>query len=122
MAIYARDMTGTVKNDPRVCALLKKGAERAGLDLPYESVYLGSSDAAAVTKLGVPAATLAAMNPGPPRYYHTRLDTVEELVPKTVEKCLDICLQSLFIFDEYGLKENYDEVEVDCTPVSPKSK
>ena len=62
------------------------------------------------------------MNPGPPRYYHTRLDTVEELVPKTVEKCLDICLQSLFIFDEYGLKENYDEVEVDCTPVSPKSK
>ncbi|MBQ8028290.1 MAG: M20/M25/M40 family metallo-hydrolase [Clostridia bacterium] len=122
MAIYNKDMTGTVKNDPRVCALIKKGAERAGLDLPYESVYLGASDAARVTTLGVPAATLAAMDPGPPRYYHTRLDTIEELEMKTVEKCLDICLQTLFIYDEFGLKENYDDVEVDAEVVSPKSK
>ena len=107
MAIYSRDMTGTVKTDPRVCALMKKGAERAGLDLPYSSVYFGASDAAAVTKLGVPAATLAAMNPGPPKYYHTREDTEEILVPKTIEKCLDICLQSLFLFDEQGLTEDY---------------
>lgn len=107
MAIYSRDMTGTVKTDPRVCALMKKGAEMAGLDLPYSSVYLGASDAAAVSKLGVPAATLAAMNPGPPKYYHTREDTADNLIPKTVEKSLDICLQSLFLYDEQGLKENY---------------
>ena len=107
MAIYSRDMTGTVKTDPRVCALMKKGAEMAGLDLPYSSVYLGASDAAAVTKLGVPAATLAAMNPGPPKYYHTREDTADNLIPKTIEKGLDICLQSLFLYDEEGLKENY---------------
>ncbi|MDO4381334.1 MAG: M20/M25/M40 family metallo-hydrolase [Clostridia bacterium] len=107
MAIYSRDMTGTVKTDPRVCALMKKGAEMAGLDLKYASVYLGASDAAAVTKLGVPAATLAAMNPGPPKYYHTREDTADNLIPKTIEKGLDICLQSLFLFDEEGLKESY---------------
>lgn len=107
MAIYSRDMTGTVKTDPRVCALIKKGAELAGLDLPYASVYLGASDAAAVTKLGVPAATLAAMNPGPPKYYHTRDDKADILVPKTIEKGLDICLQTLFVFDEEGLKESY---------------
>ena len=110
MAIYNRDMTGTVKNDPRVCALMKKGAELAGLDLPYASVYLGASDAARVSKLGVPAATLAAMNPGPPRYYHTRDDLPEIMEMKTVEKSLDVCLQSLFIFDEYGLCDNYDMV------------
>ena len=107
MAIYSRDMTGTVKTDPRVCALMKKGAELAGLDLPYASVYMGASDAAAVSKLGVPAATLAAMNPGPPKYYHTRDDKADILIPKTVEKSLDICLQSLFLFDEQGLKESY---------------
>ena len=107
MAIYSRDMTGTVKTDPRVCALMKKGAEMAGLDLPYSSVYIGASDAAAVTKLGVPAATLAAMNPGPPKYYHTRDDKADILIPKTVEKGLDICLQSLFLYDEQGLKESY---------------
>lgn len=122
MAIYNRDMTGTVKNDERVCALMKKGAELAGLDLPYASVYLGATDAARVSKLGVPAATLSAMNPGPPRYYHTRGDVVEELNQKTVEKCLDVTLQSLFIYDEYGLCDNYDEVEVPVKPVSPKSK
>lgn len=108
MAIYSRDMTGTVKNDPRVCALMKKAGADCGVDLPYHSVYLGASDAAAVTKLGVPAATLAAMEPTGPRYYHTRLDTEELLVPKTIEKSLDICLNALFLFDEQGLKENYD--------------
>ena len=108
MAIYARDMTGTVKNDPRVCALMKKAGADCGVELPYHSVYLGASDAAAVTKLGVPAACLAAMDPTGPRYYHTRLDTEELLVPKTIEKSLDICLHALFMFDEQGLKENYD--------------
>ena len=78
-------------------------AERAGLELPYESVYFGSSDAAAVTKLGVPAATLAAMNPGPPRYYHTRLDKADILVPETIEKVIDIALQTVFDFDEAGI-------------------
>ncbi|MBQ5969615.1 MAG: M20/M25/M40 family metallo-hydrolase [Clostridia bacterium] len=108
MAIYSRDMTGTVKNDPRVCALMKKAGAECGMDLPYHSVYLGASDAAAVTKLGVPAATLAAMEPTGPRYYHTRRDTEELLVPKTIEKSIDICLNALFILDEQGLKENYD--------------
>ena len=108
MAIYAKDMTGTVKNDPRVCALMKAAAAQCGVDLPYHTVYLGSSDAAAVTKLGVPAATLAAMDPTGPRYYHTRRDTEELLEPRTIEKSLDICLHALFMFDEQGLKEQYN--------------
>ncbi len=107
MAVYARDMTGTVKMDSRVCALVKKGGELAGVDLPYSSVYIGASDGAAVQKLGVPAVTLAAMDPGPPRYYHTRGDTADNMDMKTVEKCLDIALQTLFLFDEEGLKESY---------------
>lgn len=107
IAIYERDMTGTVKMDSKVCALLKKGGELAGMDVPYSSVYFGASDAAAVQKLGVPAVTLAAMDPGPPRYYHTRGDTSDNMDMKTVEKCLDIAIQSLFVFDEQGLKEQY---------------
>ena len=47
------------------------------------------------------------MNPGPPKYYHTRDDKADILIPKTVEKGLDICLQSLFLYDEQGLKESY---------------
>lgn len=107
MAIYARDMTGTVKMDSRVCALVKKAGEYAGVDLPYSSVYVGASDGAAVQKLGVPAVTLAAMDPGPPRYYHTRGDTADNMNMKTVEKCLDIAINTLFLYDEEGLKESY---------------
>ena len=107
IAIYARDMTGTVKMDRRVCALVKKAGEYAGMDLPYSSVYVGASDGAAVQKLGIPAVTLAAMNPGPPRYYHTRTDTADNMDMKTVEKCLDIAFNTLFIYDEEGLKESY---------------
>lgn len=107
IAIYQRDMTGTVKMDGRVCKLLKKAGLDAGLDLPYSSVYMGASDAAAVQQAGIPAVTLAAMNPGPPRYYHTRGDTADNMNAKTVEKCLEIALNALFLYDEKGLTDEY---------------
>lgn len=107
IAIYERDMTGTIKMDSRVCSLMKRAGLDAGLDLPYSSVYLGASDAAAVQQAGIPAVTLAAMNPGPPRYYHTRGDTADNMNMKTVEKCLEIALNALFIYDENGLKDEY---------------
>lgn len=107
IAIYERDMTGTVKMDARVCSLMKKAGLETGLDIPYSSVYVGASDAAAVQKLGVPAVTLAAMDPGPPRYYHTIGDTADNMDVKTVEKCLDIALNTLFIYDEQGLQDSY---------------
>jgi len=107
IAVYNRDLTGTVKNDERVCALVKKAAETAGIDLPYKSVYFGASDAAAVSQAGIPAATLAAMDPAPARYYHTRLDTEAILEPKSVEAGLNILLETVFLFDEQGLKTAY---------------
>ena len=107
LAVYNRDMTGTVKNDPRVCALLKKSAKEAGLDLPYKSVFFGSSDAAAVSQAGIPAATLASMDPAPARYYHTRTDTADNLDSKTMQAGLNIALEAAFLFDEKGLQENY---------------
>ena len=107
IAIYQRDMTGTVKMDAGACSLMKKAGLEAGLDLPYSSVYMGSSDAAAVQQAGTPAVTLAAMNPGPPRYYHTRGDVGDNMIPKTVEKCLEIALNALFIYDEEGYKKDY---------------
>ncbi|MBQ8503638.1 MAG: M20/M25/M40 family metallo-hydrolase [Clostridia bacterium] len=107
ISICKRDLSGTVSMDARVSKLVKKAGEDAGVDLPYISVYLGASDAAAIQQSGVPAVTLSAMNPGPPRYYHTRRDTADNMNIKTVEKCLDIALRALFIYDEEGLKEEY---------------
>ncbi|MBR5562193.1 MAG: M20/M25/M40 family metallo-hydrolase [Clostridia bacterium] len=105
LAIYNKDMTGTVTNSAEACKLVKEGAKIAGYDVPYASVSLGATDAAAVSKsgTGIKAAAFAAMDPAPARYYHTRLDNHENLDLKTIEAGMDICLETLFLFDEKGL-------------------
>lgn len=103
MMIYERDMTGTVKNDSDVCRLLKNAAQKCGKDIPVGSIPLGSTDAAAASQAGIKAASLVAMDPAPARYYHTRLDTADILVSETIEKTIDIALQTVFDFDANGI-------------------
>ncbi len=103
MGVYNKDMTGTVKNDAQACALVRDGAKLAGYELPYMSVSLGATDAAALSQAGIKAASFAAMDPAPARYYHTRLDTHENLDLKTIEAGVDISLNTMFLFDEKGL-------------------
>lgn len=104
-AVYSRDLTGTVKNDSGACALIKEAAKQTGLDLPYKSVFFGATDAAAVTQAGMKAVSVAAMDPAPAKYYHTRLDTADNLDIKTVEAVLGVALETAFLFDEKGLSD-----------------
>lgn len=104
-AVYSRDLTGTVKNDAGACALVKEAAKQTGLDLPYKSVFFGATDAAAVTQAGMKAVSVAAMDPAPAKYYHTRLDTADNLDIKTVETVLGVALETAFLFDEKGLSD-----------------
>ncbi|MDR0531582.1 MAG: Zn-dependent exopeptidase M28 [Oscillospiraceae bacterium] len=103
MGIYITDLTSTVKHDPAVCAMLRKAAETAGHNVPYELLPFGASDAAAATQAGLRAAAFAAMDPAPAPYYHTRLDVPDALQPKTLEACIDIVAEIAFQFDETGL-------------------
>ena len=109
MGVFHKDMTGTVKHDKQAVALLKKASEMAGLDLPLSSVFFGSSDAAALTQGGMKAVLLAAMDPAPARYYHTRLDTADNMDIHTVEKGVETLLNAAFLFDEQGLKDKYED-------------
>ena len=103
MAIYYRDMTGTVLHDSRVSDIMRRAGELAGLQLPYKVLYCGASDAAAVTQGGLPASTFAAMDPTPASWYHTRRDDLNNMEPKAIGHGIDVALGSLFIFDEEGL-------------------
>lgn len=107
MFIYNRDMSGLTRHDDRCCKLLKKAAENAGMDMKYSVIFAGASDAAAMTQAGIPSVSLAAMNPGPPKYYHTRDDKADILDLKTIEKGIEIAVEAAFLFDEKGLCENY---------------
>lgn len=104
MAVYDRDLSGTLKHDKQVKALVKKAALNCGFDIPYSSIYLGACDAAAFTQKGVKATGFAAMDPTPPRYYHTRLDIPESLKPEALEAGARILLETAFLYDEEGLK------------------
>lgn len=103
MAIYDKDMTGMVKNDKRVAALIQNAAKNVGHDVPIKTIELGSTDAAALSQAGIPASAFTAMDPSPARYYHTRLDTEDNLDPKMLETGLKIALETAFLFDEQGI-------------------
>lgn len=103
MTIYNKDMTGTVDNDARTCALMQNAAKKVGLDVPFGAVPIGATDAAAASQAGVPAASFVAMDPAPARYYHTRLDDADILIPEVIEQSIDLALQCVFDFDENGL-------------------
>lgn len=107
IAIYSKDLSGTVNNHSGVCLLMQKAASIAGMDLPFKTVTLGASDAAACSQAGIPAATLAAMDPAPARYYHTRLDTEDILDLKCIETGINVMLETAFLFAENGLKYRY---------------
>ena len=97
-------MNGTVKNDKRVANLIKSSGEEADFDkIDVGTIDLGSTDAAAFSQIGVPAASFIAMDPTPARYYHTRLDTAEILDEKTIKAGLQITLQTVLNFDKKGL-------------------
>ena len=104
MMLYNRDMTGFVRNDDRVCALVRGCAADMGLDVPVGAIPLGSTDAAAASQAGVPAAGFVAMDPAPARYYHTRLDTADNLMPDTIRQGIELALRTVFRFDAEGLK------------------
>ncbi len=103
MMIYEKDMTGMVKNDKDVCALLKNAGLKQGEDIPVGAIPLGSTDAAAASQAGIKAASLVAMDPAPAQYYHTRLDTADILIPEVIDKVLNIVLQAVCDFDENGV-------------------
>ena len=102
MAVYDRDLSGTVKHHKGVKELVHDACANCGFDVKYESIYIGGSDAASFTQRGIPATGFAAMDPAPPRYYHTRLDTPENLRPDCIEVGIEIAVETLCMFDKNG--------------------
>ena len=105
MEIYTGDMSGVVKNDKQASQLLVNAAKECGLDVPTGSIPLGSTDAAAASQAGVKASCFVAMDPAPARYYHTRLDTVDNLCEDTIEKGINIALNAVATYAEEGLPQ-----------------
>lgn len=102
LAVCVRDLNGTVRNDPGVCALLRQAGQTLSIDVGTTVVYLGSSDATAFTQAGIAATTLSAMDPSPPRYYHTRLDTWTDMDKGCIEKAAAVAWEAVQGYDRAG--------------------
>lgn len=107
LGVYNKDMSGLVTLDKQAAKMAQKATEICGLDIPFATVSFGSSDAAAAEQGGIKSVALAAMDPTPAKYYHTREDTADILDMKTIETGLKIMLETAFLFDEQGLCDEY---------------
>ena len=93
MKVYDKDRNGTVSHDPASARLLRDAARRAGFELPFGTIRVGATDAAAFSRAGLRAVALVAMDPAPPRWYHTRLDTPDRLSPECIEAGLQVVIE-----------------------------
>ena len=101
---YVKDLSGTIKHNSKAIALIDKVALALyGKTFKHASVYIGASDAAAVTQGGMCAGAIAAMDPAPARYYHTREDDENNLSPECIAKCMDIVITLVKNFEKDGL-------------------
>jgi hypothetical protein len=103
LAVYDRDRNGTIRHHADGAKRLADAARRAGWNLPFRTIPVGASDAAAFTQAGLRAIALIAMDPAPPRWYHTRLDGPELLNPACIEAGLQIIVELVRSVDEDGL-------------------
>ncbi len=108
MNVYNRDMSGTVKHNPKFCRLVMDSAKELGYDgVEFANVFFGSSDAAAFSQEGISATCLAAMDPAPADYYHNRRDSYDRLEPETIKAGYEIIMASILNFaDENNKTEN----------------
>lgn len=103
LLIYSKDLNGTVKHDPAVCQLLKDAGKAVGRDLPYGSIFLGSSDGTAFTQAGIRAAAFAAMDPAPADYYHNRRDSPDNMDVECLTVAVRVVAEAIRRYDADGL-------------------
>lgn len=105
MANY-RDLNGTVKSDAEVADLFYEAAQAAGV--PCKKGWIpplgGAVDAAAFTQGGFRAAGVTGLNHKLERYYHTRLDSYDNMNAEGIANCFAATVKTLEMFDN-GAKQ-----------------
>ena len=101
-----RDLNGTVKSDKEVADLFYEAAIEAGV--PCKKGWIpplgGAVDAAGFTQGGFRAAGVTGLNHKLERYYHTRLDSYDNMNKEGIANCFAATVKTLEMFDN-GAKQ-----------------
>lgn len=99
--VYSKDMNSLVKNDKELSEFVLEAGKEAGYeDMKLGSVFMGSSDAAALSQAGFKATAIAAMDPAPASYYHNSRDNYDILNREAIKAGYNVVLSTILKFDE----------------------
>ncbi len=89
------------KHDPKIYKPILEIAKKINPIAKLSPLPFGASDAAVFNKKGIPAVTIGGLNLKDelPPYYHTRLDTPENVEKEALGQFLKICLEYLKYVD-----------------------
>lgn len=102
LQIYTGGCTGTQKNSNAVGELIYEAGANCGVEMRESELYPGAIDAEAFSRYGLEAAGFCGVNHDPRTYYHTRLDTPDNISDACIHLSLDICLEAVGLYDQAG--------------------
>ena len=102
LQIYTSGCTGTQKNSNAVGELIYEAGENCGIEMRETDIYPGAIDAEGFSRYGLEAAGFCGVNHDPRTYYHTRLDTPDNISEACINLSLDICLEAAGLYDRSG--------------------
>lgn len=102
LQIYTNGCTGTQKNSNAVSELIYQAGVRCGIEMPETELYPGAIDSESFSRNGLLASGFCAVNHDPKTYYHTRLDTPDNMSEECINLSLDICIEAAKLYDEAG--------------------
>lgn len=102
LQIYTQGCTGTQKNSNAVGELIYEAGVNCGIEMKETDIYPGAIDAEGFSRYGIEAAGFCGVNHDPKTYYHTRLDTPDNISEECINLTLDICLEAAELYDQKG--------------------
>lgn len=102
LQIYTQGCTGTQKNSNAVGELVYEAGVNCGIEMSETDVYPGAVDAEGFSRYGIEAVGFCGVNHDPKTYYHTRLDTPDNMSEECINLSLDICLEAAELYDSKG--------------------
>lgn len=102
LQIYNIGCTGSVRSSKAVGDLIHEAGINCGIDMPRAKLYPGAIDSDAFAQEGLDAAGFCGVNHDPQKYYHTRLDTWDNISPECIELSLKICKECAELYDKKG--------------------
>lgn len=102
LQIYSQGCTGTQKNSNAVSELIYEAGVNCGIEMKETDIYPGAIDAEGFSRYGLLASGFCGVNHDPKTYYHTRLDTPDNMDKDCINLSLDICLEAARLYDEKG--------------------